>query len=136
MSNEFSPSGFISDLFMDEKKSESNPLTGQKIIDSREVVLERLTSLMDDEMELVEEKIEVKEMEKTETQSMVVEPKIYTKKEIFNNVVDYFDGDELAAGVWIDKYSLKNEQGDLLEKNPDDMHRRLAKEFARIEKNM
>ena len=50
MSNEFSPSGFISDLFMDEKKSESNPLTGQKIIDSREVVLERLTSLMDNEM--------------------------------------------------------------------------------------
>ena len=49
-------------------------------------------------------------------------------------MVDYFDGDELAAGVWIDKYSLKNEQGELLERNPDDMHRRLAKEFARIER--
>ena len=70
MSNELSPSGFISDLFMDEKKSESNPITGQKIIDSREVVLERLTSLMDDEMEQEDVKTDVLEMEKTETFSM------------------------------------------------------------------
>ncbi|MCL2290400.1 MAG: adenosylcobalamin-dependent ribonucleoside-diphosphate reductase [Bacteroidetes bacterium] len=58
----------------------------------------------------------------------------FTKKEIFDEVVDYFDGDELAAGVWIDKYSLKNDKGELLERNPDEMHRRLAREFARIEK--
>ncbi|MBP1673022.1 MAG: putative ribonucleoside reductase [Bacteroidetes bacterium] len=135
MSNEFSTSGFISDLFVDEKKSELNDQKSQNIRDSREVVLERLSGLMEDEMEI--ENIQTEEnqiMEKTETQSIGVEPRIYTKKEIFNEVVDYFDGDELAAGVWIDKYSLKNEQGELLERNPDDMHRRLAKEFARIER--
>jgi len=60
--------------------------------------------------------------------------KTYTKKEIFNEVVDYFEGDELAAGVWVDKYSLKNDKGELLERNPDEMHRRLAREFARIER--
>ncbi|MDR1757431.1 MAG: adenosylcobalamin-dependent ribonucleoside-diphosphate reductase [Bacteroidales bacterium] len=58
----------------------------------------------------------------------------YTKEEIFQDAVDYFKGDALAAGVWIDKYALKNEQGDLLERTPDDMHRRLSKEFARVEK--
>ena len=58
----------------------------------------------------------------------------YTKKEIFDEVVAYFDDDELAAGVWIDKYSLKNDKGEMLERNPDEMHRRLAREFARIEK--
>ena len=46
----------------------------------------------------------------------------------------YFDGDDLAAKVFIDKYALRNENGDLLESTPDQAHRRLAKEFARIEK--
>ncbi|MCF0178147.1 MAG: ribonucleoside-diphosphate reductase, adenosylcobalamin-dependent, partial [Bacteroidales bacterium] len=47
---------------------------------------------------------------------------------------DYFKGDELAAGVWINKYALKDSDGNLYEKSPDDMHHRLAHEFARIEK--
>ena len=63
-----------------------------------------------------------------------VEKKSYSKQEIFDDAVVYFGGDELAAGVWIDKYALKNDKGELLERTPDDMHRRLAKEFARIEK--
>lgn len=46
----------------------------------------------------------------------------------------YFEGDDLAAKVFIDKYALRNENGELLESNPDQLHRRLAKEFARIEK--
>lgn len=120
MSNEFSPSGFVSELFVNEKKSELIPAAGQKIIDSREVVLERLTHLMEDEVDLEENEFSGEyNMEKIETQEEGVAPTIYTKKEIFSEVVDYFDGDELAAGVWIDKYSLKNEQGELLEKNPD-----------------
>ncbi len=60
--------------------------------------------------------------------------KTYTKQEIFQDVVDYFGGDELAAGVWIDKYALKNRHGQLTERTPEDMHRRMAREFARIEK--
>lgn len=43
--------------------------------------------------------------------------------------LEYFKGDELAASTWRNKYALKGES------NPDDMHRRLAKEFARVESN-
>jgi ribonucleoside-diphosphate reductase alpha chain len=45
---------------------------------------------------------------------------------------EYFGGDEMAAGVWIDKYALRDNEN-LYESTPDDMHRRLAREFARIE---
>ena len=135
MNNEFSPTSFISELFVEEKFSETTQSTGQKFIESREDVLDRLTGLMDEEFEALEEPNSANTiMEKSEEQLVGGEPQIYTKKEIFEEVVAYFDGDELAAGVWIDKYSLKNENGELLERNPDDMHRRLAKEFARIEK--
>lgn len=49
------------------------------------------------------------------------------------NILEYFDGNELAANVWQNKYQLKDNDNNPLEKTPDDMHRRLAKEFARIE---
>lgn len=45
----------------------------------------------------------------------------------------YFNGDKLAAGVFLDKYALTAPDGDILEPTPAEMHRRLAKEFARIE---
>jgi len=47
--------------------------------------------------------------------------------------VEYFGGDEMAADVFIKKYALRDENHELLEMTPDDMHRRLAREFARIE---
>ncbi len=46
----------------------------------------------------------------------------------------YFKGDELAANVWVNKYALKDSFGNIYEKSPTDMHKRLASEFARIEK--
>lgn len=55
------------------------------------------------------------------------------KQEALRNSIEYFKGDTLAAGVFIDKYALTTPQGDILEATPEDMHRRLAKEFARIE---
>ncbi|MBN1988802.1 MAG: adenosylcobalamin-dependent ribonucleoside-diphosphate reductase [Bacteroidales bacterium] len=48
--------------------------------------------------------------------------------------VKYFDGDEMAAKVWVSKYALKDSFGKIFELSPDHMHRRLAKEIARIEK--
>lgn len=45
----------------------------------------------------------------------------------------YFGGDELAADTWTEKYALRNLAGELVERTPDDTHRRLAREFARIE---
>ena len=47
----------------------------------------------------------------------------------------YFNGDKLAYEVWNSKYALKDNEGNFLEETPDDMHRRLAKEFFRIEGN-
>ncbi|MBR0223700.1 MAG: ribonucleoside-diphosphate reductase, adenosylcobalamin-dependent, partial [Bacteroidales bacterium] len=61
--------------------------------------------------------------------------KTYTYEEALAASRAYFHGDELAATVWINKYAMKDSFGNLYEKSPDDMHRRLAKEFARIEKN-
>lgn len=52
---------------------------------------------------------------------------------ISSEVLNYFNGDKLAASSWIKKYALKDENGDLIEKTPDDMHKRMAKEFAKIE---
>ncbi|MEI6764469.1 MAG: adenosylcobalamin-dependent ribonucleoside-diphosphate reductase [Bacteroidota bacterium] len=48
--------------------------------------------------------------------------------------IEYFKGDTLAANVWLNKYALKNSAGDLFERTPDDMHRRIAREIARVEK--
>lgn len=58
----------------------------------------------------------------------------FTYNEAFEASKKYFDGDELAARVWATKYALKDAQGNYYELTPDDMHRRLAKEIARIEK--
>ena len=58
----------------------------------------------------------------------------YTFDEAFKSSKEYFKGDELAARVWANKYALKDSYGNLFEKNPDEMHKRLAKEIARIEK--
>ncbi len=57
----------------------------------------------------------------------------YTYQEALFESTQYFKGDELAASVWINKYAMKDSFGNLYEKSPEDMHRRLAKEFARIE---
>lgn len=57
----------------------------------------------------------------------------YTREEVLESSIKYFDGDELAATVWINKYALKDSYGNIYELNPSDMHRRLAKEISRIE---
>ncbi|TFH27785.1 MAG: adenosylcobalamin-dependent ribonucleoside-diphosphate reductase [Bacteroidia bacterium] len=53
--------------------------------------------------------------------------------EAFKASLKYFNGDELAARVWVNKYALKDSQGLIYERTPDDMHRRLASEIGRIE---
>ncbi|ADY52055.1 ribonucleoside-diphosphate reductase, adenosylcobalamin-dependent [Pseudopedobacter saltans DSM 12145] len=57
----------------------------------------------------------------------------YTQEEAFEASLEYFKGDDLAARVWVNKYALKDSSGNLYEKTPDDMHRRIASEIARIE---
>ncbi len=59
----------------------------------------------------------------------------YSSEEITAASTEYFKGDELAASVWMNKYALKDSHGNVYELTPKDMHLRLAKEFARIERN-
>jgi len=58
---------------------------------------------------------------------------IYTQEEAFEASLIYFKGDDLAARVWVNKYALKDSYGNIYERTPDDMHRRIASEIARIE---
>lgn len=62
-----------------------------------------------------------------------METQSYTYDEAFAASLDYFNGDELAARVWVNKYALKDSYGNIYEKTPDDMHWRIANEIARIE---
>ncbi|MBD5258878.1 MAG: adenosylcobalamin-dependent ribonucleoside-diphosphate reductase [Barnesiella sp.] len=58
---------------------------------------------------------------------------VYSYDDAFNASLEYFDGDELAARVWVSKYALKDSANNLYERTPDDMHHRLAGEIARVE---
>jgi ribonucleoside-diphosphate reductase alpha chain len=61
--------------------------------------------------------------------------KKYTHEQALTECLNYFNGDELASNVFLEKYALMDNEDKLLEKTPEDMHWRMAKEFARIEKN-
>lgn len=63
-----------------------------------------------------------------------MEQKTYTYDEAFEATLAYFKGDELAARVWVNKYAMKDSFGHIFELTPTDMHWRLAREVARIEK--
>ncbi|MDR2622776.1 MAG: adenosylcobalamin-dependent ribonucleoside-diphosphate reductase, partial [Dysgonamonadaceae bacterium] len=64
-----------------------------------------------------------------------MENKTYTFDEAYKASLDYFNGDELAAKVFVGKYALKDAFGNIYEKSPEDMHHRLASEIARVEQN-
>lgn len=57
----------------------------------------------------------------------------YTLEEARKGALEFFNGDELAANVWVNKYALKDSKGNIYECTPDQMHHRLAREIARIE---
>ena len=59
--------------------------------------------------------------------------KTYPYEQVLEAAVAYFNGDELAGTTWMNKYAMKNKEGEFVEQTPDDMHRRMAKEFGRIE---
>ena len=67
--------------------------------------------------------------QKTKTQ------KTYSYDQVLAAAVSYFNGDELAGTTWMNKYAMKDQNGEFVEQSPDDMHRRMAKEFGRIEAN-
>lgn len=59
----------------------------------------------------------------------------YTYDEALEASKLYFKDDDLAATVWVTKYALKDSNGNIYEKDPSDMHHRIASEIARIERN-
>ncbi|MCX6245124.1 MAG: adenosylcobalamin-dependent ribonucleoside-diphosphate reductase [Bacteroidetes bacterium] len=76
-----------------------------------------------------------KETGKEDKKNPVQEPhKVYSTEEAIKASTVYFKGDTLSADVWVNKYALKNSEGKLYELTPDDMHHRIAREIARIEK--
>ena len=58
---------------------------------------------------------------------------MYNEEQVREATLAYFDGDELATNVFMTKYCLRDNKGNYVEKTPDDMPRRIASEFARME---
>ena len=93
--------------------------------------------LVDEQIAPVEKIMETKHIDTTIHMAPPVKPaelKAYTHEEIMARATEYFKGDTLAANVWMNKYALKDSDGNIYERTPDDMHHRLASEVARIEK--
>lgn len=84
------------------------------------------TSLKNETLFSSESKEDVKAVEKKTEQT-------FSYEEALKSSLNYFKGDELAATVWVNKYALKDSFGRIYEKNPNQMHIRIAKEITRIE---
>ena len=76
-------------------------------------------------------------MEKVKNKENILSEKAIVKTYDYNEVlvasIKYFNGDELAATTWMNKYAMKDKDENFVELTPEDMHRRMAKEFGRIE---
>jgi len=68
-----------------------------------------------------------------EIENPIKEQATYSADEAYQATLKFFNGDDLAARVWVNKYALKDSAGAIYEQTPDDMHRRIASEIARIE---
>ena len=72
---------------------------------------------------------------KTETSTIETLTKApsFLYEEVLKESLKYFEGDELAATTWMNKYAMKDKDGAYVETSPDAMHKRMAKQFARME---
>lgn len=89
-----------------------------------------------DKSEVIEEQITNDNTNTIGNNDKTMEQKEYKKysvAEVKEATIKYFDGDQLAADVWMNKYALKDSDGNIFELTPDDMHHRIASEIARIE---
>ena len=132
MNNDLSLFGFEDDSVAETLTTTGETPKVSELLQSRENAIQKMTQQAETD-EIVTSAAEPEKNSMNETTSSTPK-KTYTKKEILADVVRYFNGDELAAGVWIDKYALKDRNGSLQERTPEDMHHRMASEFARIER--
>ena len=71
--------------------------------------------------------------EKIETPVKEINEKTSAYQKVLEKCIAYFGGDELAGSTWLNKYAMRDLKGNIMESSPDEMHRRMAKHFARIE---
>tara|TARA_Y100000782_G_scaffold114356_1_gene150290 strand:+ start:3711 stop:6290 length:2580 start_codon:yes stop_codon:yes gene_type:complete len=69
----------------------------------------------------------------TKSEADFMQSDVYTYDQVYNASLEYFNGDELAATTWMNKYAVKNQAGEFTELSPKQMHERMAREFGRIE---
>ncbi len=130
-------------LYLNFDEKVSNQTAGQEVEQEIEKSFYERVLEERSKLEMTEQKTEtgfvsklrVAEKDLTENAEEIVSmPKTsYSHQEVLEACTAYFEGDTLAANVWINKYALKDSKGNLYEKTPADMHRRLAKEIVRIE---
>ncbi len=92
------------------------------------VIIQQVTHSKKTKQQMFVEEMSVKQKTSSEVNQIT-----YEFDESFQSALEYFRGDELAAKVWANKYALKDSYGKIYEKNPDEMHWRIAREIARIE---
>ena len=128
---------------MSRKKTQIQDLFTMVEIDDNNVVEtshqnENNVGLLKEEKQIKEETVEDKNdidtKENTFDEMKQNDYKHYSVEEVKEATIKYFGGDQLAADVWMNKYALKDSDGNIFELTPDDMHHRIASEIARIEK--
>ena len=127
---------FEGDLFSGLEEPELQPETKpyDKIIESRKntsFAAEQIES--QDEVQVVE-RSDAPAAEPVAEEKPKIEYHIYPLEEVKAAAKEYFHGDALAGDVWANKYALKDSDGNIYELTPDDMHHRIAREIARIER--
>ena len=116
---------------MSKKKSQTQDLFSMIEFDNDNVVENSQDKKMVDCEKNIEEKETILENNMSEMKQKVY--KKYSAEEVKEATIKYFGGDQLAADVWMNKYALKDSDGNIFELTPDDMHHRIASEIARIE---
>jgi len=133
--------GFYEKLKEERKQPE---MKGERVNDSLPLQEVSFNSEMVVEKQVLVEDKEEKTVDETTTEAVKTENGLMNKFEaparepidhdtILETATEYFNGDTLAANVWMNKYALKDSDGNIYEKSPDEMHHRIAREFARIE---
>ena len=126
----------VCDLFSQLEKSEKKSFEGQNDKSHTEKMVEFRNENRISEGEYFVRKTDDNDM-KVVDKKEVMEEKVYTKystEDVKQAATAYFGGDQLAGDVWTNKYALKDSDGNIYERTPEDMHHRIASEIARIER--
>ena len=113
---------------------EANPY--DKIIESRKNATFAAEQIeRQDEVQVVDKAVP-QEMQKESVAEVkpTIEYHAHPIEEVKAAAKEYFHGDALAGDVWANKYALKDSDGNTYELTPDEMHHRIAREIARIER--